>query len=201
LYSLIINIVGAIAVFTLFFVFILSSINTAITTPSTLAIPFLTQFIFSFLAIAVVALVLGIISAAFYMRGFNNLGEKSGRDSFKAAGVLYLLGVLLSIVLIGGFLLWLSWIFAAWGFYSLKPLSSTNFYSTPSAATSPVIVQTKPCPNCGIGNVPEALFCGSCGKELQDTTPVPAQTKRCPNCGTENVPGALYCRSCGNQLQ
>ena len=167
-YALIVNIVGAIFVFALFFVFISSSINTAITTPSTSILPFLNQFIFSFLALVVVALVLGIISAAFYMRAFNKLGEKSDRDSFKAAGVLYFVGVLLSIVLVGGILVWIAWIFAAWGFHSLKPLSSPNIYSTPSAGTSPVPAQTIPCPNCGTGNVPEALYCRS----LRQATPI-----------------------------
>ena len=199
-YALIINIVGAIAVFALFFVLISSSINSAITTPSNLSLQFLDQFIFSFLALVVLAMVLGIISAAFYMRAFNKLGEKSGLDRFKAAGVLYFIGVLLSIVLFGGVLVWIAWIFVAWGFYSLKPSSSTNIYSTPSAGTSPVLAQTKPCPNCGVGNVPEALLCGSCGKQLQGTSPILAQTKNCPNCGTENTPNAIYCRSCGNQL-
>ncbi len=199
-YALVVNIVGAIVILALFFVFISSSINSAISTPSTLAIPFLTQFILSILALVIAALVLGVISAVFYMRAFNKLGEKSGVGSFKTAGVLYLVGVLLSIVLVGGFLVWIAWIFAAWGFYSLKPSSSTNISSTPSAGTSPVPAQTKSCPNCGTENVPEALFCGSCGKQLQGTSPVLAQTKSCPNCGTENVPEALYCESCGNQL-
>jgi uncharacterized membrane protein len=166
-YALIVNVVGAISVFALFYLFITSSINSAINTPSTSVLPFLDQFIFSFLALVVLAMVLGIISAAFYMRAFNKLGEKSDCDSFKAAGVLYFVGVLLSVVLVGGILVWIAWIIAAYGFHSLKPLSSTNIYSTPSAVTSPVPAQTLPCPNCGTGNVPEALYCGSCGKQLQ----------------------------------
>jgi len=166
-YALIVNIVGAIFVFALFFVFITSSINSAITTPSTSILPFLNQFFFSLIALIVLAMVLGIISAAFYMRAFNKLGEKSDSDSFKAAGVLYFVGVLLSVVLVGGILVWIAWIIAAYGFHSLKPLSSPNNFSTPSAVTSPVPAQTIPCPNCGTGNVPEALYCGSCGKQLQ----------------------------------
>jgi len=165
-YALIINILGAIFVFALFYVLILSSINAAIATPSTLAMQFLNQFIFSFLVIVVLALVLAIISGFFFMRAFNKLGEKSDRDSFKAAGVFYLLGALLSIVLIGGFLIWLSWIFAAWGFHSIKPFT-TNNYSTPSAGTSPIPAQTICCPFCGTENKLDAIHCGSCGNRLQ----------------------------------
>jgi uncharacterized membrane protein len=165
-YALIVNIIGAIFVFALFFSFISSSINTAITTPSTLAMPFITQFIISFLALVVVALVLAIISGFFFMRAFNKLGEKSDRDSFKAAGVFYFLGALLSIVLIGGLLIWLSWIFAAWGFHSIKPFT-TNNYSTPSAGTSAIPAQTICCPFCGTENKLDAIHCGSCGNRLQ----------------------------------
>jgi uncharacterized membrane protein len=55
------------------------------------------------------------------MRAFNKLAEKSGDDNFKTAGLLYLLGTVLTIVLIGGLLIWIAWIFAAMGFNSLKP--------------------------------------------------------------------------------
>jgi uncharacterized membrane protein len=39
---------------------------------------------------------------------------------FQSSRVLYLVGVLTSIVLIGGFLVWIAWIFAAWGFTHLS---------------------------------------------------------------------------------
>jgi uncharacterized membrane protein len=167
IYALIVNIVGSISVFALFVLFITSTINSAINTPSTAILPFLDQFFYSLIGLIVLAMALGIISAAFYMRAFNMLGEKSDGDSLKAAGVLYFVGVLLSIVLVGGILVWIAWIIAAYGFYSLKPLSLTNFYSTPLVGMPPVPAQTLPCPNCGTGNVPEALYCGSCGKQLQ----------------------------------
>jgi hypothetical protein len=119
----------------------------------------------------VVALVVGITSAAFYMRAFNKLEEKSGVSSFKTAGVLYLVGTLLSIVLIGGILVWLAWIFAAWGFHSLKPLLTTPIYSTQSATAFPYFEQNKRCPNCGtdVQSYPQnAEFCGKCGARLRN---------------------------------
>jgi uncharacterized membrane protein len=80
-----------------------------------------TELIIGYYAAAAIGFVLGIISAVLYMRAFNKLAERSGRDSFKTAGLLYLLGTVLTIVLVGGLLTWIAWIFAATGFNSLKP--------------------------------------------------------------------------------
>jgi hypothetical protein len=114
-----------------------------------------------------VALLFGIINGVLYMRAFNKLGKKSGVDSFKTAGLLYFLGVLLSIVGIGGILTWIAWIFAAIGFKKLKPAPiPTSGYSTPQS-TAPNMTQTKRCPYCGTENLTEAIYCKNCGKPLQ----------------------------------
>ena len=119
LYGFILNVVGGIAVIAIYFVLILTGsiprTGTALTGTT------LTQFIVGFLAVVVIALVLGIISAVLYMRAFNMLAEKSGRGSFKTVGLLYLLGIVLTIVLIGPLLSWIAWIYAAIAFNSLKP--------------------------------------------------------------------------------
>ncbi len=84
-----------------------------------------TQFIIAYLAVIGVSLVFGIVNAVLYMRAFNKLREKSGVDTFKTAGLLYLIGVLLTVVLIGGLLVWIAWIFAAMGFNRLKVAPAT----------------------------------------------------------------------------
>lgn len=125
LYGFILNIVGTIAAVAIEFVLILISRagTTSQTTPlATVATTVLTtQLILGFLAVFAMGFVLGIISAVLYMRAFNMLAEKSGNDNFKTAGLLYLLGTILTIVFIGGLLTWIAWIFAAMGFNSLKP--------------------------------------------------------------------------------
>jgi hypothetical protein len=109
---------------------------------------------------------MGIISSILIMRAFNKLGEKSGVDSFKTVGLLYLLGVLLSIVGIGAILSWIAFIFAAIGFYRLKPTVAAPAvtYSTESPL---VTVQAKRSPYCSTENKLDAAYCRFCGKPLQ----------------------------------
>jgi len=135
LYGFILNVVGSATVIAIEFVFILRSmanisqtgtVPTAATptqtTPAVISV--LSQLIIGFLVVLAIAVVLGIIRAVFFMRAFNKLAEKSGKDNFKTAGLLYLLGTVLTIVLIGGILIWIAWILAAMGFNSLKPKES-----------------------------------------------------------------------------
>jgi uncharacterized membrane protein len=112
LYGFILNIIGTIAAIAIEFILILGPILSGTT---------LTQLTLSSFAVLAIGFVFGIISAVLYMRAFNMLAEKSGQDNFKTAGLLYLLGMVLTIVLIGGLLSWIAWIFAALGFNSLRP--------------------------------------------------------------------------------
>jgi uncharacterized membrane protein len=136
-------------------------------TPTTV-FPF-AQFIIVYLAVLGVSLVFGIVNAVLYMRAFNKLAEKSGVDNFKTAGLLYLIGVLLTIVLIGGILVWIAWIFAAMGFNKLKaaPVAAQSVSYPPPPPLFSSVAQTKRCPNCGTENNSDALFCRTCGNKLQ----------------------------------
>jgi uncharacterized membrane protein len=143
----------------LFLVPYASTIST--TTPPT---EILGGFFIYLIAILVVTVVAIIISAVLIMRGFNKLSEKSEVDSFKTAGTLFLIGVLLTIVVVGIFVVWIAMIFAFISFYRLKPLpppTSTTTYQAP-----PPIVHTTVCPHCGAINTPEAVYCKNCGNHL-----------------------------------
>jgi len=150
LYGFILNIVGSIAAAAIEFLFILrlmggipqTGIVPVAVTPTPTIPPIatiLTQLIFGFVAVLAVAFVLGIISAVFYMRAFNNLAEKSGVDNFKTAGLLYLLGTVLTIMLVGGLLVWIAWIFAATGFHSLKQKEPSTLSATTFSAPAPLL--------------------------------------------------------------
>jgi uncharacterized membrane protein len=179
LYGFILNIVGSIVAVVVEFVFVLRSIGSlspsstlpAAVTP-TPPLPPLTsifaQFVLGFLAVLAVGFVLAIISAVLYMRAFNKLAEKSGIDNFRTAGLLYLLGQVLAIVLVGALLVWIGWIFAAMGFNSIKPKEPpppTLVYTT-SQTTMPTIKKIY-CPNCGTENDANATYCKYCGRKLQ----------------------------------
>jgi len=170
LYAFILNVVGILVAGGLFFAFILSAISgipqTSTSSPTTV-MPFLTQIFVSYIVFLAVVVVFSIVSAVLYMRAFNKLAEKSGVDSFKTAGLLYLIGAL-PIVGVGGLISWIAWIFAYLGFRKLKPsptASTAVSYPTQPSLSSTVL--TKRCPNCGAENSADALFCRSCGATLQ----------------------------------
>ncbi len=168
LYAFIISIISGVILLILEFT-VFASLSGGISqtgTPTTTA-PF-TQFIITYLAVIGVSLIFGIVNAVLYMRAFNKLGEKSGVDTFKTAGLLYLIGVLLTVVLIGGLLVWIAWIFAAIGFKRLKvaPATAPTVSYLPQSPLS-TAMQTKRCANCGTENTSDSFYCRTCGRPLQ----------------------------------
>ncbi len=152
----VIQIVVVVVLFITFFTIASTSIGPATTNPSSVSLfP-----IVSLVAVVAVSIILGIISALFIMRAFNKLAEKSGVDSFKTAGLLYFIGVILSIVFVGGLIQWIGWIFAAMGFYRLKPSV------TPPVSYPQMPLTVKRCPHCGAENSPEAAYCKACGRPI-----------------------------------
>jgi uncharacterized membrane protein len=169
LYAVIIDIVTIVVVVALDFALLIPAtrnISTSITTdPGSV---FGGAFV-GFILVAIIAVVMLIISAVLVMRSFNLLGEKSEVDSFKTAGLLYLIGVLLSIVVIGGIIAWIGFIFAAIGFHRLKPLPPNSVPVTypPQVPPPTTTIETKRCPYCQTENRMDATYCRFCGKPFQ----------------------------------
>ena len=164
--GLILTIIGGVTAVIVEFAFLFSLIGriTSAST-STVAAPFLAQFIFAMLAIVGIALVFGVVSAVLYWRAFNKLAEKSKIDNFKTAGLLYLIGTVLSIVFVGVILVWIAWILAAISFNSLKaPASATSAFQQ---TATPNLAAKKYCIYCGAENEADAIYCRNCGKQLQ----------------------------------
>ncbi len=132
--------------------------TTATTTPNVSA--FL-NLIFAILIFAFIAFILFVSCAILYWRAFNKLAEKSQIDDFKTAGLLYLLGSVLMIILVGAILIWVAWIYAAQGFHKLKPQPSATPYTSNPA---PNLTNSIYCANCGAENSPDAIYCKNCGK-------------------------------------
>jgi uncharacterized membrane protein len=164
LYGFIINLVGGIVIYGVFFSVsspILSEFQ-AIVPPSPASVfTLLVTLIMVFVAFLAVA----IVSALFYMRSFNALAKKSATDNFKTAGLLYFIGAVLTIVIVGGILVWIAWLFAYTGFRSLKKPASTPNTQPPVSTVN--IVKKSKCSSCGTENLPDALYCINCGKPLK----------------------------------
>jgi uncharacterized membrane protein len=125
---------------------------------------FLSNFVgvFAFYGvILLVSLVLSIYCALLYKRSFDKLAEKSGVDNFRTAGLLYLIGSIVPIVV------WIAWIFASMGYRKLQPQQPMR----PAPFTPPIQPLTatgavKRCPACSTENSPDSIYCRSCGNLL-----------------------------------
>ncbi len=68
----------------------------------------------------VVLVIFLVLQAIFYRKSFNLLAEKSGEKMFNTAGLLMLIGAVLTVIVIGAILLLIAWILAAVAFFSIK---------------------------------------------------------------------------------
>lgn len=164
LYGFVASIVGAVAFTTIVYAFLVPLFDELIaysTTPG--AVPPLSIFI-SFLQVIVViwlsAFVIAILNGFFYRRAFYTLADKSGEGNFRTAGLLMIIGGALTIVLVGGLIFFIGWIFAAMGFFSMKPKSTQAYTLTPQEVPTQAMTQKKQCPNCGAGNSADAEALG-----------------------------------------
>src|SRR5665647_263741 len=118
------------------------------------------------LGLAIVLVFVFYVLAAMSLRkSFNSLAQKSGEHIFETAGTLLFVGAILTIVLVGFFLIFIAWIMATIAFFSIKvPQQSYGYAPPPTAA--PTIQSTRFCPNCGAPVDQYATFCPHCGKQL-----------------------------------
>ncbi len=120
----------------------------------------------------VVAFVFYLLAAMHLRKTFNVLAQKSGENSFATAGTLLWWGAILTIIFVGLILIFIAWIFATMGFFSMK-LQQQPYASQPSGYTpspTPPVAQptqaTRYCPNCGAPVASNTTFCPHCGKQL-----------------------------------
>ena len=59
------------------------------------------------------------------------------------------------------------------------------------------------CKFCGSSNEPDAVYCQSCGKKLEDETvnAKPSSELTCSCCGTKNKAQASFCKQCGATIR
>jgi uncharacterized membrane protein len=175
LHGFILTLLTSILVFCIMLITSAFSFASLTSNPSTVEmVDVAVSFIMSFIIIGVISLVIVIIQGVLYWQAFTKLGEKSGVDSFKTAGMLYMIGTFLTIIGIGAILCWIAWIFAADGYRKLQPqtvINVTNYTSnTTSTVTSSTMLDKIYCSYCGTENITDNnnnnIYCTQCGKPL-----------------------------------
>ena len=122
-----------------------------------------------FFAALVVAFIFYLLAASRLRKTFYDLSQKTGEQSFHTAGTLLWWGAILTIVFVGLILIFIAWIFAAIGFFSMRTTGQPQYgqtqtgYAPPPPLTTP---GTRYCPNCGQPVDATATFCPHCGKQL-----------------------------------
>ncbi len=94
----------------------------------------------AFIVGIVVAFVFYVLAATHLRRTFNTLAEKSGDASLATAGTLLWWGSIFTIILVGLILIFIAWIFATIGFFTMKsrqyqqyPTQPNGYNPSPSA--------------------------------------------------------------------
>ena len=151
LYGFIFGIIGVVAAIVLFVVFFFSFITTTTTSNGAAPVAVFTAVygVGLLILILVVVLVFFVMQAVFYRRAFDVLSDKSGEKMFRTAGLLLLIGAVLTIVLVGFVLLFVGWILATVAFFSIKtPTTPKERPPLPPAFFS-FTTDQKHCPECG----------------------------------------------------
>ena len=91
-------------------------------------------FIGGIIVAFVVLFILLVIAAIFYRKSLNMLSSKSGVGMFSTAGLLLLIGAVLTIIVIGVIIIWIAIILLAVAFFSIKPVTTQ---ATPSTSSPP----------------------------------------------------------------
>lgn len=117
------------------------------------------------LAALIVAWLFLILSAFFVREAYNRIGEKLNLNSFRTTGLLWFLGAILVIILVGFFILFIAFIFQVVSFFSIPD-------KLPSQAIGTAVISTSGdrfCVNCGAKIDQSSAFCPNCGAKQPQT--------------------------------
>jgi len=127
----------------------------------------------------IIAVVFYILSAVYLKKSFDGCAIGTRVDMFKTAGIVYLIGAILMIILIGAFIMLISYILMIVAFFSLPDsLSQVGAPGMQPGPGQPAYPQQPPppqqpqqtgriCPNCGRPIPMDAQVCPYCGKDFR----------------------------------
>jgi uncharacterized membrane protein len=98
----------------------------------------------AFLAGLIIAFLFYVLATMHLRRTFNTLAQKSGEASFTKAGNLLWWGAILTIVLVGLILIFVAWIYATIGFFTMKSRQFQQYAPQPNENSQPTPSSTEP---------------------------------------------------------
>lgn len=101
------------------------------------AMPMGFAFLGGIIIALIVAFIFWILTAIFYKRSFDLLSQKSGEGMFGTAGLLLLIGAILTIIVIGLLIMLVAWLLLTIAFFSIKT-PTTQPSSTPPPPPAPL---------------------------------------------------------------
>jgi uncharacterized membrane protein len=147
LYGIILIIVGAVVAVVVFVITAIALLNNAgfawadiVNNPSSLATYFadtanfntILGFVGGLLGALVIFFIMFVVSAILIRRSLNSLSAKSGVGLFGTAGLLILIGAVLTIILIGLLIFWIGMILVTAAFFQMKrPTTPPSTTTTP----------------------------------------------------------------------
>ncbi len=96
----------------------------------------LMNIIGSIIIALVVLFIFLVISAIYFRKSLSALSAKSGVHIFETAGLLWLIGAVLTVIIVGFLLIWVAWILITVGFFSIKATSPSTKPGEAAESTS-----------------------------------------------------------------
>jgi len=91
-----------------------------------------------FLGGLIIAFIFYIVATSHLRKTFDSLAQKSGEKSFTTAGTLLHIGAFLTIILVGFVLIFVAWIFATIGFFTMKSRQFQQYVPQPNESSQPI---------------------------------------------------------------
>jgi uncharacterized membrane protein len=123
-----------------------------------------------------------IISAIFLKRSYEKISQRLNVSAFATAGLLYLIGAALTIVLVGFLILLIALIFQVVAYFSIQDRPPTPGWGQPSQQTfGPSPVPPPPATPSQLQTPADSKFCFKCGAKLSSVAVF------CTNCGARQT--------------
>ena len=120
----------------------------------------------------IVSYILYILAAVYLKKSFDAIGNYTKVDMFKTTGLIYLIGAVLMIILVGAFIIFIAEILMIVAFFSIPdtipapgaPPGAPGYGAPPQQMPQQ---QGRICPNCGRPIPMDAQVCPYCGKDFR----------------------------------